>query len=389
MTHFNTNNIKLSTLLALTFASCTSFAQSNVEKCASNFGTVSVIEAPQGYGYLSSYGLGSPSALLRLMIQQSGCFDVVERGRAMSSLQQERALAGSGELQGGSNVGKGQLQAADFVMTPDIQVVGNTGGVGGAVAGLGRLFGSVGAAIGGVAGGVKFKEAKTSILISDVRSGIQVAAAEGTAKKTDFGISGWGYGAGSWSGGGGYTNTPEGKMIAAGLLDNYNQVVVQIRDKAQLIKPRSESSAANAAGSIQATNAAPAPVAAPVQQYAPQPAPAPVPRARQQTQYVPPPSQSDNDDTVSYVGSYSGSESGAMMLGVDKQNNIMGFGSSPNIPRFPISGKIEADGTINMIRAAATGMIQYTGKYNFQTQQFSGKWVGPAGASGIFSGNKM
>jgi curli biogenesis system outer membrane secretion channel CsgG len=372
----------------LTLGTNLASAQSNVEKCASNFGTVSVIEAPQGYGYLSSYGLGSPSALLRLMIQQSGCFDVVERGRALSSLQQERALAGSGELQGGSNVGKGQMQAADFVMTPDIQVSGNTGGMGGAIGGLGRLFGGVGAAIGGIAGGVKFKEAKTSILISDVRSGIQVAAAEGQAKKTDFGISGWGYGAGSWGGGGGYTNTPEGKMISASLLDNYNQVVIQIRDKNQLIKPRSESSAANAAGSIQATNQAPTPVAAPVQQYAPQPAPAP--RARQQAKPLPVQSSQDSsDDGVGHVGSYSGSESGALMMTINNNSDILGYGSSPSEARFPISGKIDATGNINIVRASAKGIYQYMGKYNFQTQQFSGSWIGPAGLNGVFSGNKM
>jgi curli biogenesis system outer membrane secretion channel CsgG len=322
------------------------------------------------------------------MIQQSGCFDVVERGRALSSLQQECALAGSGELQGGSNVGKGQMQAADFVMTPDIQVSGNTGGVGAAVAGIGRMFGSVGAAIGGLAGGVKFKEASTSILISDVRSGIQIAAAEGTAKKTDFGIGGWGYGAGAFASGGGYTNTPEGKMIAAGLLENYNQIVVQIRDKAQLIKSRSESSAVNAAGSIQATNQAPAPVAAPVQQYAPQPAAAP--RARQQAQPLPmQTSQDTSEDGVGHVGSYSGSESGALMLNVSNNSDILGFGSSPSESRFSISGKIDAAGNINLVRATAKGIYQYIGKYNFQTQQFSGSWIGPAGLNGVFSGNKM
>jgi curli biogenesis system outer membrane secretion channel CsgG len=366
-------------------------AQSNVEKCSTNFGTVSVIESPNGYGYLSSYGLGSPAALLRLMIQQSGCFDVVERGAAFTSLQQERALAGSGELQSGSNVGKGQLQAADFVMTPNIQVSGNTGGVGGAVAGLGRMFGSVGAALGSVAGGVKFKEAQTSILISDVRSGLQVGAAEGVAKKTDFNIGAWGYGAGRFASGGGYTNTPEGKMIAASLLDNYNNVVVQIRDKTQLIKPRSASSAANAAGSVQASNAAPAQqyAPAPVQQYAPAPAPV-YQSANNQTQYAQQQQRyNSDDDQLSYVGSYSGSEAGALMLGVDKQYNIMGFGTSPNIPRFPVSGKIDANGNINMVRAAVEGMIQFTGKYNFQTQQFSGNWIGPAGASGVFSGTKM
>lgn len=119
------------TCVLVALAASPAISQSNVEKCATKLGTLSVIEAPAGYGYLSSYGLGSPAALLRLMIQQSDCFDVVERGAAFSSLQQERALAGAGELQQGSNLGQGQLQAADFVMTPNVQVSGNTGGLGG------------------------------------------------------------------------------------------------------------------------------------------------------------------------------------------------------------------------------------------------------------------
>jgi len=36
--------------------------------------------------------------LLRLMIQQSNCFQIVERGVAMQNLMQERALAGHQEI---------------------------------------------------------------------------------------------------------------------------------------------------------------------------------------------------------------------------------------------------------------------------------------------------
>lgn len=220
-------------------------ASSSVEKCGKNFGTIAVVEPQIGWGHLRHYGLGSPSALLRLMIQQSGCFDVVERGVAMQNLQQERALGQSGALRQESNVGKGQMQAADFVLTPNVQVsASDTGGIGGILAG--RL-----GVLGAIAGGLKFKEASTSILVADVRSSIQVAAAEGKATKTDFGIGGWAYG-GGFAAGGGYTKTPEGKMIAASLLDNYNKVVLSIRDQDKLIKTSSASSDVNAAGSTRA-----------------------------------------------------------------------------------------------------------------------------------------
>jgi curli biogenesis system outer membrane secretion channel CsgG len=185
------------------------------------------------------------------MIQQSNCFTVVERGVAMQNLQEERALAASGEMLGGSNIGKGQMQAADFVMTPSVQfTAGDTGGVGGALSTYGSKFlGGLGGIVGGIAGNIKFKEAQTALLIADVRSGIQVAAAEGMAKKTDFGVSGWNWGSAGYSSLGGYTSTPEGKMVAASLLDNYNKIVANIRGQASLVKTRSHASGVNAAAS--------------------------------------------------------------------------------------------------------------------------------------------
>src|SRR3954471_13528783 len=109
---------------------------SNVEKCSRKLGVMAVAEPHGGWGYLSTYQLGSAEQLLRMMVQQSGCFDVVGRAIAMQNIQQERSLAEGGELRGESNVGKGQMQAADFVMTPAVQIAANnTGGVCGARAG--------------------------------------------------------------------------------------------------------------------------------------------------------------------------------------------------------------------------------------------------------------
>ena len=221
----------------------------NVEKCSRKLGVMAVAEPHGGWSYLSAYQLGSPEQLLRMMVQQSGCFDVVERGVAMQNIQQERSLAEGGELRGESNIGKGQMQAADFVMTPAVQIAANnTGGVGGALAGgLLNKFG-----LGGVSGGLKFKEASTSLVIADVRSSLQVASAEGKATKTDFDIGGWGWTGAAFGAANGYTNTPEGKVIAASLLDNWNHIVVAIRDNPSLIKTHSESGDVNAANSTRA-----------------------------------------------------------------------------------------------------------------------------------------
>ena len=250
--------IGLTLAAALVLGSTTASAQetsSTVEKCERPLGTIAVSENRGASStQLQSYGLGSPVSLLRIMIQQSNCFTVVERGAAMQNLQEERALAASGDMLANANVGKGQLQAADFVMTPGVQfAAANTGGMNGSLSSWGgKVFGGLGGVIGGIAGNLKFKEAQTSLLIADVRSGIQVAAAEGMAKTTDFGISGWNWGGAGYTSLGGYTNTPEGKMVAASLLDNYNKIVQTIRNQPSLVKTHSNESKANARASTQA-----------------------------------------------------------------------------------------------------------------------------------------
>jgi curli biogenesis system outer membrane secretion channel CsgG len=199
-------------------------AASDLEKCDKPMGAMAVVE-PQDYvmSALSRYNLQSPVGLIRMMIQQSNCFIVVERGQAMQNMMQERALAGGGEMRGGSNMGGGQMVAADFILTPAVVFSeGNAGGIGGA---LGGLLGGRGSAIGAIAGGLKFKEAQTSMLVADARSGVQVAAAEGSSKKADLGLGAAIFGGGAGGGIGGYGNTNEGKIIAASFADNYNNIV--------------------------------------------------------------------------------------------------------------------------------------------------------------------
>lgn len=204
-----------------------------LEHCAAPMGAVAVVE-PQDEVLvaLQRYRLSSPAGLIRMMIQQSNCFIVVERGVGMQNLMQERALAASGELRQGSNMGGGQMVSADYVLTPSVVFSeNNAGGVGGAVGGL---FGRRAAAVGAVAGGLKFKEAQTTMLLADARSGVQVSAAEGSTKKADLGLGGALFGGGMGAAGGGYGNTNEGKIIAAAFLNNYNSIVDVVRNDKSL-----------------------------------------------------------------------------------------------------------------------------------------------------------
>ena len=204
-----------------------------LEHCSAPMGAMAVVE-PQNEILiaLTRYNLSSPVGLIRMMIQQSNCFIVVERGAGMQNMMQERALASSGQLRESSNVGGGQMVTADFILTPTVVFSeNNAGGIGG---GVGGLFGRKAAVVSAVAGGVKFKEAQTSMLLADSRSGVQVAAAEGSTKKADIGAGGALFGGGLGAIGGGYGNTNEGKIIAAAFMDNYNKIVRVIRNDPSL-----------------------------------------------------------------------------------------------------------------------------------------------------------
>jgi curli biogenesis system outer membrane secretion channel CsgG len=208
---------------------------STLERCDQALGTIGVVEDQNApwYGTLRTYKLGSTVPVLRMMIQQSNCFVVVERGAAMQNMATERQLQRSGEMRDGSNFGGGQVVAADYTMSPSIQFSQNTGGLGGGLGGLSRSLGVLGA----IAGGIKTSEASTTLILIDNRSGVQLAAAEGTAKNTDFALFGSAYGWAAGGGAGGYSSTPEGKIIIAAFADSYNQLVKVVRNyRAQTVK---------------------------------------------------------------------------------------------------------------------------------------------------------
>jgi len=208
-----------------------------LEHCDKPMGAIAVVE-PQDYVMqaLGRYGLSSPSGLIRMMIQQSNCFIVVERGIGLQNMQQERALSGAGQTRAGSNMGGGQMVTADFILTPSVVFSeGNAGGVGAGLGGaLGGMFGSAGRVFGAVAGGLKFKEAQTTMILADARSTVQVAAAEGSTRKADLNLGAALFGGGGGGAIGGYGNTNEGKIIAAAFLDNYKKIVAVVRGDSSL-----------------------------------------------------------------------------------------------------------------------------------------------------------
>jgi curli biogenesis system outer membrane secretion channel CsgG len=209
-------------------------ANPQLERCTDSLGTLAVNEdvAAPWYYQLQQYKLGPTTPVLRMMIQQSNCFVVVERGAAMNNMMRERALSQTGEMRKGSNMGPGQMVAADYTMSPSI-TFSEKGTQGGGLGG----FGLIGSVVGAAVSSFRANEASTTLLMVDNRSGVQLAAAEGSAKNYDLALLGGAFGGGFGGLGGGYSNTPEGKVIVAAFMDSYNQLVRATRNYvAQTVK---------------------------------------------------------------------------------------------------------------------------------------------------------
>lgn len=202
--------------------------------CSRNLGSISVAE-PEGQHWWTGQQLPSPAALIKVFVNKSRCFTLIDRGRGLNAALAERELASGGQLRNRSNIGAGQMRAADYVMVPDL-VSGNSnaggGGFGAVAAGLlgGLVGGHAGALVGGL--NVRTSTADVVLTITDVRSTEQVAMTEGNARKNDLS---WGGGGALWGAGGlggaglsGYTNTELGQVITLAYLQAYSKMVTEL-----------------------------------------------------------------------------------------------------------------------------------------------------------------
>lgn len=196
-------------------------ASTQLERCEQPIGTVALVERQEPWFLdMQRFGVQSTVPVLRLLAQQSNCFVVVERGRAMASMQMERALRASGELRDNSSFGGGQMVSADYSIEPTLTFSApDTRGVGTM---LGARFGTLGSIIGG---SLSLSEASSLITVVDNRSGVQVLVAEGSASGANVGGF-LGLGGRKFSGAlGTYAKTPEAKVIVAAMMDAFNNVV--------------------------------------------------------------------------------------------------------------------------------------------------------------------
>lgn len=186
-------------------------AVTEIPRCTEKLGTLTIVagEDPRGW---NQYGLSSPTKLMRSIVQQSGCFDIVDRGSALNARSAER------DLGRGSKIGQGQGKAADFVLVAELPTdKAAASGIGGAIGGFGAI-----------AGGVRThkSQAGTVLSLTETRTTETVAVSEGYAAKNDLS---WGAGAGSatFGGavGGGYEDTEIGRVVTLSFIDSYAKLV--------------------------------------------------------------------------------------------------------------------------------------------------------------------
>jgi curli biogenesis system outer membrane secretion channel CsgG len=200
--------------------------QAEIPTCTHKLGALAVNQPQQNWW--TALGIESPEALLKVFVQKSGCFTLVDRGAGFQMAQQERALASGGQLQQGSNIGGGQIRAADYILVPDIvNKNGNASrtNVGGILGGF--IGGGVGALVSSI--NISSKTADVVLTVTNVRTSEQQAMEEGHGSKTDLGI-GFGGGWGGWGGFGGagisnYQNTEIGQVLVLAYIDAYTKLV--------------------------------------------------------------------------------------------------------------------------------------------------------------------
>jgi curli biogenesis system outer membrane secretion channel CsgG len=205
-------------------------AAADVPHCTRKLGTISVVNGDDPSGW-TQYSLAPPEKLLKVIVQRSECFNLVDRGAGLQAAEQERNINGSMGLQRRSNVGQGQIKAADYVLIAEVQAANHNAQGSNIGAGVG---GFLGGPVGGLLGGVhsRKEEANTVLTVTNVRTTETIAAVEGYAAKNDISFGGGG-GVFGWAGGGGvvgggYENTDIGKIVTLAFLDAYSKLVTQL-----------------------------------------------------------------------------------------------------------------------------------------------------------------
>jgi len=202
-------------------------ALSDVPHCMRKLGTVSIANGDNSYGWTQN-NLAPPEKLLRVLVQRSGCFNIVDRGAGLNAAARERDIGSGLGLQRGSNVGQGQIKSADYVLIAEIQGANSNVSGSGAAGVAGAV---IGGPVGGLLGGIRSRklEANTVLSLTNVRTTETLAVEEGYAAKKDTAFAVGGIFAGGLGGlggvGGGYENTDIGRIVTLSFIQAYSKMV--------------------------------------------------------------------------------------------------------------------------------------------------------------------
>lgn len=201
-------------------------AQADVPRCTRKLGTLSIVDGDDASGWTQN-SLAPPQKLLRVLVQRSGCFNLVDRGSGLNAAAQERNIGANLGLQRRSNVGQGQIKAADYVLVAEIAGANSNVSGSGIAGGIGGLLGG---RVGGLLGGIKSKklEANTVLSLTNVRTTETVAVEEGYAAKNNLAFGGGGFFAVAGGVGGGYDNTDIGRIVTLSFIQAYSNMVTEL-----------------------------------------------------------------------------------------------------------------------------------------------------------------
>ena len=202
-------------------------ASDQLKTCSEPVAVVALMENPRGYVGIGRGGLpDSPLPLVRVIMQQSGCFRIVDRYTGLNATVKEQELKEAGVLRADdTTVQRGRGIVAQYTLIPSLTFSEQDAGrqIGGLLAKVPGLE-----ALAGAAEHVKLKEAQVVLLLTDNETTEQLSASTGAARSTDLGLGGLALGKGGGLGGLGWSNTNEGKVIAAAFLDAHNHLVAEV-----------------------------------------------------------------------------------------------------------------------------------------------------------------
>lgn len=178
-------------------------------------------------------GAGSVSMdSLRLLIQQSNCLLIVDRGMAETGTLDEKRRARTGnETSDDANMGPGQEMAADYVLRSRVVEMGTKESSGFSLGALSKI-------VGGASLNKAVTEAKVMLIMSDVRRNVQIAVAQGKGSGENTGLATTALGGKGGLGllGLGYkseSNTSGTTVLLQAFADAYNNLVPAMQNYKQ------------------------------------------------------------------------------------------------------------------------------------------------------------